>query len=107
MENRRPEILIGYDDHDPVQEMELKEVSYGIEEEGCLHRTYKMADRSDIRYTAAGTAVILADGIGSLLVSELGRDHKLYSVTFDNREACRLLGKNAARYIKKLALKGI
>lgn len=107
MENRRPEILIGYVAHDPLQEMKIREVSYGIEEEGCLYGSYEMRDSSDIRYTAAGAAVILGGGTGTLMVNELGRPHKIYSIESDDRDAYRILGKNAARYIKKLDFKGI
>ena len=107
MENRRPEILIGYVDHDPLQEMKIREVSYGIEEEGCLQGIYDMKNNRDIRYTAASVAVILKNGSGTLLVNELGRHHKIYSIECDDRDAYRVLGKNAARYIKKLDFKGI
>ena len=107
MESRRPEILIGWIGTDPLCETEIREVSYGIEEEGCLYGRYDMRDSSDIRYTAAGAAVILEGGTGTLMVDELGRNHIIYSIECDDRDAYRLLGKNAARYIKKLDFKGI
>ncbi len=49
--------------------MKIREVSYGIEEEGCLQGIYDMKNNRDIRYTAASVAVILKNGSGALLVN--------------------------------------
>lgn len=107
MEIMKPEIMIGLYQTDEHDVFKMLEVSYGIEEEGCLCRVYEMEHICDIRYTPAETAVVITDNAGTLVCCELNRNDIVYSVKDDSPEVYRILGSNAARYIKKLKFKGI
>lgn len=104
MEFYKPAILIGLLSEDEVLIQRADEVAWGIEEGGCLSERYVMEGNLDIRYSISDTTVLLLEKEGRLYVNELNKDICLLSVTDHKQLDYRELGKNAARYLKKLKL---
>ena len=99
----KPVILIGLASEENELIQRANEVAWGIEEEGCLFETYLMEDQSDIHYSVSDTTVVLLGNEGHLYAQELNKHVCLLSAG-DKSLDYRGLGKNAARYLKKLKL---
>lgn len=104
MEFYKPTILIGLLCEDDVLIQRADEVAWGIEEGGCLSETYLMEGKLDLRYSISDTTVLLLEKEGYLYAHELNKDICLLSANDHKRIDYRGLGKNAARYLKKLKL---
>lgn len=101
MDKERPEILIGSRDETHETNRQVEEVKLGIEEEGGLYGIYKMTGPGDIQYGNIDVTVCLGALQGQLFCRDGGL---LYSVYGSDLKQYRLMGKNAARYLKGVSL---
>lgn len=109
MAYKRLEIHVGYAD---VEQVYVQEVLAGIEEEGFCSHCYPIIHKQPISgaYEAAKTS-LLGVGIGMvgqevvLHVHDLQEDTPLIHVKTKDAVVLRMLGSNAARYIKGIPFK--
>ena len=100
--NNKPEIYIGY--ANAALQSFADEVALGIEEEGCLYREYLMSSDDDIKYSSINVAIVITDQTGRVLLNEIRKNEELFIINSLFNETARLLGKNAARYLKGMKL---
>jgi len=105
---KKPEIILFTN---TANEQFVKEICAGIEEDGLLYRVVS-ANGSDA-YTLAveacneatiGVGISVVNDMAVLTAENLDISKPLQTVKEGNYEQARVLGKNAARYIKKMPL---
>lgn len=97
----KPVILIGLLHEEKIYKRLAEEVGWGVEEEGCMYEVYLMETREDIRYSLTEASVIIDETAGHLYVRAMEGDYCMQKITGTDIKEYRLLGKNAARYLKK------
>ncbi len=105
---KKPEIILFTN---TSNEQFVKEICAGIEEDGLLYRLEKV-DGRDANVLAAEACSEATIGVGISVVGEmavltaenLDINKPLQIVRDGDRKQARVLGKNAARFIKKMPL---
>lgn len=90
----------------------LREICAGIEEEGVFFEIFEKDSNSldDLAFDAANDSM-LGSGIGikgnsvALQMKGVKKGKNVASLEFPDDEACRIIGANSARIIKKMPLK--
>lgn len=109
MEHRRPEINVSYS----KQNKELiKHIIAGIEEEGLFTHCYEVIEDNPIKLAyEASKSSLLGVGISAmqhhvvLHIHDLKEEEPLFIIDVNNKEKLKVLGSNAARYVKGIAFK--
>lgn len=81
------------------------EIMYGIEEEGCICSAYEMETEDDIRFTIADICITVSDIQVSIYARDAGASEviirQIPDESTEKKEMMfRIMGKNAARYLK-------
>jgi len=108
----KPSIMIGYSINLGSDYILALQISYGIEEEGCLSELVSLDAIEDIALCAEqlavksqlGVAAAVHDHQAVLYCAELKSGKSLLSLESKEQQAYRRLGKNAARYVKNIKL---
>jgi hypothetical protein len=109
MEHCRPEINVCYSKENIKL---IKYIKAGIEEEGLFAHCYEVLEGNSIKlaYEASkssllgvGISVIKQEAV--LHIYDLKEDQPIYIINVDNNEKLKILGTNAARYVKRIAFK--
>ena len=106
----KPNIIIGYSTRPSSDYSLALEISYGIEEEGCLSELLSFDEIEDVVLCAkqlalksqVGVSVAVHDDKAALHCLEMKSGQSLLSLKSKAPEEYRRLGKNAARYLKNI-----
>ncbi len=93
----RPEIQVGF--MDDSCSFLVKEIEYGIEEEGCLSSSYLMDDSEDIRLLRVEAGITVFPDLILIFHRETGVTEILMEIQNPNQESARKAGHSAARFL--------